>query len=148
MTTTAEAKKAVDLILAQLAEHVDVATLIDRAEGILEIPPAADEVTAANVVHITDPTKADVLNELLARADEVKRIRDAATADYDAIKDVFRKLTGDDRDEVKIHNATVFTNKESVSRILNQSFIKSKFPDIAGNEDFYVDSPRRTALFK
>jgi hypothetical protein len=141
-TTT---QNAFDSIIRQLAESVDTATLVDRIRGALDIPPK--EVAAdPKVVVINDPVQASLVNELLAQADQLKRVADAAEADREAIKELLTEVLGE-KEILKVHNAEVFTAKVTTSRVLNQSFIKSRFPDIEGNEDYYKNTESRRRLF-
>lgn len=138
MTTT-----PIEKIVAEMLSGLDTATIIDRARNSLEIPPkeaSADEVT------ITDSVQAALVNELLAQAQSTQAVIKAATADYEAIKELLSELLGD-REVLKVHNAPVFTYKKTTSRILDQSYVKSLHPDIEGNEDFYKTTESRRRLF-
>jgi hypothetical protein len=87
------------------------------------------------------------VNEMTAKADEAERIAKAATAERDAIKAALKDLLGD-REELKVNNALVFTNKASTSRVLDQAAVKARFPDIPGNEWAYKTQTSKRALFK
>lgn len=141
MTNASDA--AVQQIVADIAGKLDTSTLIDRVRHSLEIPPqGVDE----NTVRIDDALQAALVNELIAQAEHLHAVIKAATADRDAVKELLEELLGD-KEILRVHNAEVFTYKYQKSRILNQSFIKSRFPDIEGNEDFYKTTESRRALF-
>jgi methyl-accepting chemotaxis protein len=134
--------EAAQQIIAQLAVF-NVAEQTDEARKLLGIAEPTDDPT---VVDLTGQ-KAIVVNELTARADELDKIAKAANAEREQIKDTLRDVLGD-AEELKVNNALVFTNKRSSSRILDQKAIKSRFPDIPGNEWAYTTTETRRALFK
>ena len=98
---------------------------------------------------------AELVNTLLAQADEWERREKEAKAERAKITDFFRDLvvstedrTGKPISELTVHGATIFTYKISSSRILNQAHIKSLFPDLPENAEMWIDSPSRRALYK
>jgi hypothetical protein len=87
------------------------------------------------------------VNAILARAAAARQRKKEAEAEYNELIGLLKATVGE-HDALRVHGAVVFTYKRSTSRLLNQQYIKSRFPDIEGNEDFYTDSERRTALLK
>lgn len=147
--TTADTQAAIDQIIAQLASTLKTDELIERARNVLDIPPGADAHDDDGVtLKISDHVQSAMINELLAQAAEAKRVVDAAQADYDAVKDLLTELLGEQRTDLKVHNQLVFTARYSESRVLDQAYLKSKFPDIPGNEEFWTTQRRRNRLFK
>jgi hypothetical protein len=96
---------------------------------------------------VVDAPDASVVNAILARAAAARQRKKEAEAEYNELIGLLKATVGE-HDALRVHGAVVFTYKRSTSRLLNQQYIKSRFPDIAGNEDFYTDSERRTALLK
>jgi len=142
-------KQFADAITAPPSDGLDLDALIAAARAEAGLKPAEIAKDALEV------PSADFANQLLARASELKRIIDASTKERDTIGKFFAELietaeaeTGKEIGELTVHGAPVFTYKRSVSRVLNQSHIKSLFPDIPENAEMYVDSERRARIYK
>lgn len=127
---------------AMIAAARESAGLVDNkvTKGQLEAP---------------DPS---LVNAILAAAAEQKRIADVATAEGEKAKEFLSDLILNAEtqaglepgaiSELTVNGAVVFTYAQSTSRILNQSHLKSVFPDIAGNEECWTDSTRRPRVIK
>lgn len=129
-------------------EGLDLDALLAAAREQLSLTPA--EVPAGKL----EAPNAEVVNTLVAKADDLKRTADAATKEREKIKAFLKELVTSaeenpgDVQELTVHGATVFTYKGVVSRVLNQQHIKSMFPDIPENAEFWMDSDSRRAEFK
>ena len=137
--------------------HSYIGSPIDEpssATDLVDSPMAAAALEAARSASHPEMLPEHLLGALLAQADEFKRTIDAATKERAKITDFLGDLieaaesAPGDIEELTVHGATVFTSKIATSRILNQSHIKSLFPDIAENAEMYVDSSSRKRLYK
>lgn len=134
----------VNSVLASIQDGpLSVNAMVDAARAALSLKPAT-EVKAKGVVEASD---ANTVNELLARREELKRIRGAAELEMKQLDEVMKEHMGD-AETLTVHGAPVATYKRSVSRIIDSDYVKSMFPDIPGHEGFYKDSERRTFLVK
>lgn len=131
---------------------LDLDALIAAARDNLKLKPVKLDDKAI------EAPDANLVNTLLAHADEYKRQIDALTKERAKITDLLAEIIEAEEErlglepgaieELTVHGATVFTDKVSHSRVLNSAHIKSLFPDIAGNEECYTDQVRRTRLYK
>ena len=139
---------ALEALIKNVVETLDTATLIDKVRGAFDIPPIGAE-SDGTTVKISDAVQAALINELLAQAADAKRVRDTAAADYEACLELLAEITGE-HEILKVHNAPVFSYKKAAdSRQIDVAYVKSKFPDIEGNEAYYKDvtgSRRRLIL--
>jgi hypothetical protein len=134
------------------APSLDLDALISAARDNLKLKPVKLDDKAI------EAPDADLVNTLLAHADDYKRQIDALTKERSKITDLLAEIMESEEERLgleaggieglTVHGATVFTNKVSRSRVLNAAHIKSLFPDIAGNEECYTDQIRRTRLYK
>ena len=143
-------------ILTQFAEPqptvgLDLDALIAKAR--------ADNGVVAKVkdlsVEAHDP---ELVNTLLAQASELKRVEDGAKKERAKITDflgdlveaaeIAQGVAPGSFAELTVHGAVVFTNTLSTSRVLNQTHIKSMFPDIKENAEVWSDQTKRTRLYK
>ena len=129
---------------------LDLDGLIAAARDKMNLTPIA----AAKNEKLEAPD-AELVNTLLAQADEWDRREKEAKAERAKITDFFRDLvvstedaTGKPISELTVHGATIFTYKPSISRILNQAHIKSLFPDLPENAEMWIESTSRRALYK
>ena len=138
-------QQVAEQIIADLAQF-SVADAVSAARARLAtagLVPTAEEPGALALVG----EDAATVNELVARADELARIAKAATEEREQIKDLLRDTLGE-REVLVVNGAPVATNKQTVSRILDQQWIKSAYPDVPGNENFYKDSVTRRFNFR
>lgn len=160
MTISKEDQAKIDSILADANAPVTFAEpeapsqtldeLIAAARSNLKLPEA---IPAGGSLEAPD---ANLVNTLLARADDFKRTADAATAEREKIKKFLNDLivaaestgNGESIAELTVHGATVYTYKKVVSRVLDQPHIKSLFPDITENAEMWKDQVSRRAEFK
>lgn len=147
-----EAGKAVDLSQIHHDSSADgierlVNSGVENVDALLA--EARERLALAPVPKATDNKReapnADVVNALLAKAAELKRTSDSATKERGKITDLLAEITGPIPKKAKeleltVNKATVFTVSQVTSRVLNTDFVKSKHPDIEGNEDYYKDS--------
>lgn len=117
--------------------------LLDEARDRLQISNQ-NAVVSADIIEAPD---AATVNQLLALADQYKREADTATANREAIKDTLKELVGE-HEGISVNGATVFTFKPVTSRVLDQPHIKSLFPDLPENAEFWKDQNSRRAEFK
>lgn len=132
-------------IIANMKRTFDVHALIaDAREKLGVAPPPQNNVATAIDIR---GAQAIVANNLLAKAEELKRIADAANAEREEIKQALADYAGD-AEELRVNGAPVFTYREQVSRVLDQAAVKSRFPDVPGNEWAYKDQVTRPRRFK
>lgn len=139
-------ERAIALLTGKPDPGASIEQFLQQAKTSLKL----DEATPLKVSDdddIVDAADPDTINAIVARAEDARRRRKEADAEYAELIGLLKAAVGE-HDGVQVHGAVVFTYKRSRSRILNQSFVKSRFPDIEGNEDFWTDSERRTALLK
>lgn len=124
--------QAANEIIAALTTKVDVSELVANAQARLGVKAPVKR----NEVEATDPA---IMNELLARQDELAEIEKRAREAREGIKTIIRNYMGK-ADVLKVNGAVVATNAASkTSRVLNQEWIKATYPDIPGNENFWKD---------
>lgn len=135
---------------ANTAPAVNITELIATARSTMQVPTSTEDKS----IEATDP---HMVNAMLARASELKAQKKAIEAEYEQIttflKDVVTSaevLHGGEGsiEELRVNGATVFTYKQSTSRVLNQEQVKKMFPDIEENAELWTDQVRRTALIK
>ncbi len=121
-----------DALIAQARERLSLPIATAPAAGKLEAPDA------------------DLVSALLARADDFKRVSDEAIKEREKITAFLADLivaaeesTGTPIEELTVHGATVFTYKTVTSRVLNQTHLKSLFPDIPTNAEAWKDQTAR-----
>jgi hypothetical protein len=145
-----------ELAWAQIQQANSIANtaLASQARSIEDLIADAKARLAAGGTKAADGTEDLVeagdkatVKQLHALAEEAKRARDEAGKQYDAIKQVLKDLCGE-HDGLTVNGVPIFTNKLSISRIIDQAAFKEQFPDTPENARFYKDSPRRTALLK
>lgn len=92
-----------------------------------------------------------LINELVAKADELKRESDRATKERGKITNFLKEVTLAQRDSLPedqrpkvlaltVNRAPVFAVNHIVSRVLDQDFIKAKHPDTPKNANYWKDS--------
>lgn len=130
-------------IIASMKVSLDVGALVADARTKLGVPAQPDAAASVNITG----AQAIVANNLLAKADELKRIADAATSEREEIKQILADYAGD-AEVLKVNGAEVFTYKPKTSRVLDQAQIKSMHPDIPGNESYWKDQTQRPRRFR
>lgn len=138
-------QEAAAAIVAEMQAQFNVNDLVEQARvklGLGTVP----RVTTDNAVRLIGD-EAVAVNELVARAAELKHIADAAAAERDIIGNLLADVLGD-REELYVNGAPVFTYKETTSRVLDQATIKSLHPDIPGNEQYWKTTASRRRVYK
>lgn len=114
------------------AQNLD--TMIAEARTRLGLVPKL----ATNTSNEVSPTDPAIVSALLAQADGFKLAEATAKKERAKITDFLAELTGPDSTLV-VHGAAVFAVSTVTSRVLNQTHIKSMFPDIAENTELWTD---------
>lgn len=99
--------------------------------GVLANPTKDDEVE----FEVADP---NIVNALLAKASEYKRISDVATKEREKITALLASLTPN-AGTLVVHGAPVFKVSQITSRIFKADHMKALFPDIPENAEFWED---------
>jgi hypothetical protein len=123
---------------------LDVQELIEQAKVRLAAT-GTKTVDGEKVPTVEAEDKATV-KQIHALAEEAKRARDEASAQYELYKQVLKDLTGEN-EALTVNGVPVFTYKRSTTTILNQAAIKAQFPQ-ATHPELYTEQERRTALIK
>lgn len=93
---------------------------------------------------------AATVKQIHALADEAKRARDEAAAQYDALKLVLKDMMGDEEtaaEVLTVSGVPIATWKKSVRTTLNQSAVKERFPQ-SEHPELYSTQETRTFLLK
>lgn len=122
---------------------IDLDALITQARTTLSL----EQTPASNTSNEVTPTDPAIVNALLAQADLFKRAEDAAKRDRAKITDLLAELVGEDGVLV-VNGAPVFTVSTVASRVLNQSHIKSLFPDIAENAEMWTETSTTRRVYR
>ena len=128
----------------------DLDALLDAARANMKLP----QQTADGELPATDP---DLINTLVARADELKRTSDLAIKERAKITGLLKEMVVATRVEgaeipaktsLTVHGAPVFVVNHVVKRELDQAAIKAKHPDIAKWAMYWKESSNDTGLYK
>lgn len=144
MTTITPAEAAA-AIVAEMTKQFDVNALVEDARqklGVGVVPRVTDDAAVRLV-----GDEAVAVNELVARAAELKRVEDAAKAERDTIGTLLAEVLGD-KETLYVNGAPVFTYTPVESRVLDQAAIKAKHPDIPGNEAYWKTTVSRARRYK
>jgi hypothetical protein len=128
----------------------DLEALLDAARANMKLPSkvADGELPAA------DP---ELINALVARADEYKRTSDLAVKERAKITALLKEMVVATRVEgvevpaktsITVHGAPVFVVNHVVKRELDQAAIKAKHPDIAKWALYWKESSSDTGIYK
>lgn len=129
-------EELIHTVVAPSTVELDIDALIATARERLSLAPTPADSTADDEYEAPD---AAVISSMTAEAAALKRAEDKAKKDREKISSFLTELLPAGRTALTVHGATVFTAKRSAdSRVLNTDFIKSKHPDIAGNEDYWT----------